>query len=184
MSHVNSWYADAARPRQRLGVTTQARPKKMLAELTKALPQSNCQKTGFTANDIRAMLRSIEHVGGEQRLMWSALFQLAWVGVLRPGECVPAGKYDASKHPSRANIRFYCRGKRIYPTLNSHETPTHMEFVVKYSKTDQDRLTQNVMVGCTNDMLCCASAMWKYMCATAGKSPAAPLFMVHDNIAS
>ena len=176
MSHVNAWYSETTNAP--LGVTTQALTKKLLAELTQALPQSNCQKMGFTADDMRAMLRAMHASAGDHTLMWEALFQLAWFGVLRPGECVPAGKYDASKHPSRANIRFYCRGRRVYPAQGSGDVPTHMEFVVKYSKTDQDRLTQNVMVGSTSNMLCCVTAMWRYMCSTAEAPHASPLFQI------
>ena len=178
MSHVNAWYSEVAE--QPLGVTTQRKPKKLLTELTKALPQSNCQKNGFTADDMRGMLDSVQADGGKQCAMWEALFQLAWFGVLRPGECVPAGAFDASKHPTRSNIRFYRRGQRVHPAVHSDVMPTHMEFVVKYSKTDQDRLTQNVLVGRTNNRLCCVTAMWQYMCHTAAASPAAPLFQVRD----
>ena len=62
MSHVNAWYSEVAE--QPLGVTTQRKPKKLLAELTKALPQSNCQKNGFTADDMRGMLDSVQADGG------------------------------------------------------------------------------------------------------------------------
>ena len=109
---------------QSLRQPTQRKPKKLLAELTKALPQSNCQKNGFTADDMRGMLDSVQATGGQQCAMWTALFQLAWFGVLRPGECVPAGAFDASKHPSRSNIRFYRQGQRVHPGVNSDVMPT------------------------------------------------------------
>ena len=178
LSHINGWYsAETNQPR---GVTTSSHPAKLLAELTQALPKSNCQKTGFTADNMRAMLASIQAHGGEQAATWSALFQLAWFGVLRPGECVPqqTSTFDVSKHPTRANIIFYCEGQRIQPAVGSMLRPTHMVFVVKYSKTDQDRLTQDVVIGRTDGALCCVTAMWAYMCCTAARPLMAPLFEI------
>ena len=136
MSHVNAWYAEATN--QPRGVTTQPKPRKLLAELTRALPRSNCQKRGLTANDMRAILHAIDCEAGHHRLMWRAIFQLAWFGVLRPGECVPqaAQAFDASKHPTKASVRFFMQNTQICPRTQAHLTPTHMELIVKYSKTD------------------------------------------------
>ena len=100
-------------------------------------------------------------------------------GLLRPGECVPptADGFDAAKHPTRANVQFYAQEELLHPSRGNSQKPTHMVFTVKHSKTDQERLTQDVVVGATSDMACGVAAMWRYMCGTSRKSQSAPLFM-------
>ena len=58
-------------------------------------------------------------------------------------------------------------------------TPTHIFMVVKHSKTDQERLTQNVVMGRTGKTLCGpgVDAMWEYMCNTSEMHDITPLFV-------
>ena len=55
-----------------------------------------------------------------------------------------------------------------------------MVFIVKHSKTDQDRLTQDVIIGKTNNALCSVDTMWAYMCDTAHREDMQPLFTLGD----
>ena len=174
LSHINGWYAKVTD--QARGVTTRGAPPALLRELTKALPKSNCQKVGITIELLRSMMRSVQHTA--QPLMWRALFGLAWYGVLRPCECVPkaANAFNAARHPTRANVVFYVNDTVVHPHAGTAVTPTHMVFTVKQSKTDQERLTQDVVIGANGDVACAVQAMWQYMIATAHEPSTSPLF--------
>ena len=177
LSHINGWYAKVTdQPR---GVTTTGTPPALLRELRKALPKSNCQKAGITIEMLRSLIHSAKQTS--QPLMWQALFALAWYGVLRPCECVPkaANAFNAARHPTRANITFYAHDKIVHPTAGATHKPTHMVFTVKQSKTDQERLTQDVVIGANGDIACAVSAMWRYMISTQNELPSAPLFTAH-----
>ena len=112
--------------------------------------------------------------------MFKAMFTLAWFGLLRPGEFTTPSVdgFDVTVHPSLANVFFYDKDEqRIYP--RSGGVPAYMVFVIKQSKTDQQRLTQNVVVGRTGEPALCAVAhMWDYM-AQVDADPTGPLFSSH-----
>ena len=73
LSHINKWYAKVTN--QSKGVTTSEGPAELLKELRRALPRSNCQKTGVTVNVLRVMLQSVR--AGPDADLWCALFTLA-----------------------------------------------------------------------------------------------------------
>ena len=47
---------------------------------------------------------------------------------------------------------------------------------MKHSKTDQERLTKDVLIGPSNEDLCALTAMWRYMSSRPNRDAAAPLF--------
>lgn len=110
--------------------------------------------------------------------MWEAAFTLAWFGMLRPGECVAStrGGFDAASNPTQVSVEFFGLDGRMVPGQGG--VPSHMKFVVRKSKTDQDRLTKDVFIGATGDTgLCAVSAMWAYA-ATQPRMHSRPLFMM------
>ena len=154
--------------------------KALLAHLKAALPKGTRQKDGIIAEDLRRMVHIIRDGGGTvaDRLMWEAMYTLAWFGLLRPGEFTTpkAGAYDPSKHPSCGNIRFYAGAIEL--TLAEPEggrMPTHMKFTVKESKTDQERFTKDILIGATGADVCGLTAMWRYMRVLRG-APQEALF--------
>jgi hypothetical protein len=112
--------------------------------------------------------------------MWEAMFSLAWFGVLRPGEfTVPTtGGYDVTVHPSVKNVIFFYEEAELQPGDTTF--PTHMVFVVKHSKTDQDRLTKDVVIGPSRGSVCALTAMWNYLSSAPHRlDGGAPLFVEH-----
>ena len=73
-------------------------------------------------------------------------------------------------------MKFYYRDSEVHPKNATAVQPTHMKLVIKHSKTDQDRLTQDVIMGATQASLCPVAAMWAYMCNTSHMHDMAPLF--------
>ena len=102
-----------------------------------------------------------------------------WAGLLRPGEVTTTPKYSTfgvTRHPTRDEVSFFdAQGVLIRP---GHASPDRMEFVVKYSKTDQRRMiAATVVAGRTGDVeFCPLMAMWRYLEQTERGSKS-PLFM-------
>ena len=182
LSHINKWYATTLSVV--LGVTQDHRVKEVVALLAAAYPRISKQKLGFTVTNIRRMVEAVHSVMAHSTdaLMWEAMFLLAWFGLLRPGEfTVPSATgFDVTKHPCVANVIFYCGDDQIWP--GDTRTPTHMVFVVKQSKTDQERLTKDIVVGPTQDRLCALTAMWAYLGSRSARgSGSDPLFVEHGH---
>ena len=129
--------------------------------LREAMPAGSEQKEGLTSANMESVLRHLESVPHGK--MWRAMMGMAWIGLLRPCEfVVPSqGKYDVTSHASVDNIIFYKHDVEVKP--GSTTKPTRMVFVVKKSKTDQDRMTRDVVVGLTGSSWCPLTMMWDYL---------------------
>lgn len=175
LSQINKWYASESGAG--LGVTQDPVLKEVLTMLASAFPKQSRQKLGITAALLRQCVQCLPSVVGAHALMWEAMFSLAWFGLLRPGEFVvpTASGFDATCHPCRANVAFFCGDVQIWP--GDSREPTHMVFTIKHSKTDQERLTKDIVIGPTNDRLCALTAMWAYQCSLPSGSGEQPLFV-------
>lgn len=179
MTQINKWYA--ARTGQPKGVTLDEGVVLVLAQLRKALPHGNAQKAGVTASQLREIVDAVGQLGlqPQEACMWRAMYTLAWFGVLRPGEfTVPTSQgYYVTMHAALANVTFWQGDAQVYP--GSRAVPTHMKFVVKQSKTDQERLTKDVIIGATGDVLCAVSWMWQYLTHRGEARLQQPLFVAN-----
>ena len=170
LTQINKWYAAET---FQDGVTLAPQLKAVMKHLVKAFPKGNSQKDGLSATHLRAVLDALRclPLAWQEARMWEAMFTLAWFGVLRPGEFTVATGvgYDVTKDPAKANVLFYDGDEEI-PAGAPGRFPTHMVFVVKQSKTDQDRLTKDVVIGCSGGDLCAVTAMWWYLAQDARAS--------------
>ena len=177
LSHINKWYAtDMGLP---MGVTQGPRIKAVVKHLKSGLSLPNCQKDGIPVQLLRQLVGAVRRVHGMGSAQ-EAAYALAWVALLRPGEfTVASSQFDVTRHPCVANVFFYRRGVLVTP-CGTGGLPDKMVFVLKHSKRDQDRLTQDVVVGCTDDdMVCPVLAMWRYLGARGVVDSRSALFVVN-----
>jgi site-specific DNA-cytosine methylase len=170
MTHINSWLTDEWGANHHINLRPKVKALKVL--LTSALPSAGGhQKDGVSVTVLEDILKAV--VEGGDPYMWEAMFSLAWVGVLRPGEfTVPTvGGLDVTRHLMRESVRFYDHEVEVFP--GGTGKPTHMVVVIKHSKTDQLRLTKDVVIGATGGDVCALSAMWRYLrCCPKGVTSA------------
>lgn len=147
--------------------------------LRRSLPHASRQKKGFTAAMMKHMVHVIRTLYGPDS-MEEALVSTMWTALLRPGEAVTTpryAKYDVSRHPSYQHVRFFTAAGVPCVPGSVGVRPARMEMLVQYSKTDQERLGANVVIGCTGDpAFCPVQAMWCYLTARGATAPTAPLF--------
>ena len=147
--------------------------------LRRSLPHTSRQKKGFTATMMKNMVQVIRTRFGADS-MEEALVSVMWVALLRPGEAVTTPRYptyDVSRHPSYQHARFFTAEGTLCSPCTGGPLPARMEMLVQYSKTDQERLGANVVIGRTNDpAFCPVVAMWRYLAGRGRPSPTAPLF--------
>ena len=145
--------------------------------LRRSLPHKSRQKKGVNATMMRKMVAWIRHTQGQGSLQ-EAMLSLMWAGLLRPGEVTTTPSYpafDVTRHPTREEVSFFdAQGAPVQPGEGS---PERMEFLVKYSKTDQRRMAATtIVVGHTGDTgFCPLMAMWHYLERTKG-DPKSHLF--------
>ena len=147
--------------------------------LRRSLPHTSRQKKGFTATMMKNMVQVIRnHYGADS--MEEALVSVMWAALLRPGEAVTTPRYsayDVSRHPSYQHVRFFTAEGTPCTPHEGGALPARMEMLVQYSKTDQERLGANVIIGRTNDpAFCPVLAMWHYLARRGRPAATAPLF--------
>ena len=175
LTRIAKWYHQESGQGPRVHLEDDV--KNVVKILVEAFPQGSRQKEGFTVGMVRRLVSAVRAKGGADALMWEALVTTSWLGLFRPGECVVAtqGGFDAASNPTMANVEFHDDAGRIWD-FDEGRVPTFIRFVVKKSKTDQDRVMRDVHIGATGDAsLCAVSAMWNYVRALP-RNDAAPLF--------
>ena len=156
---VAKWYAEECGVSEKVHMA--ARVQSVLKVLREAIPAGSEQKEGLTAWHMQEIMRVLDAQPNGK--MWKAMMSLAWIGLLRPAEfVVPSeGKYDVTSHAAVDNVIFYHGDVEVKP--GGDVLPTRMVFIIKKSKTDQDRLTRDVVVGPTGKEWCPMMLMWEYM---------------------